>query len=101
MLSVTSTDEKLSTTLLTELSNNIKSNSKSGILSCLSRLRNDNKCYKQFEKDGGFVVLVELLRYQNIRILNISLSILANACLVSKTRYQVSHVLVTKSIIIE
>ncbi|CAL7947352.1 unnamed protein product [Xylocopa violacea] len=75
--------------VLRDLLTYIKSESKNGILSCLIRLKNDTKCYKQFTKDGGLSILVNLLRYHNTKILNITLSILANACISSDAREKV------------
>ncbi|XP_060811648.1 armadillo repeat-containing protein 5 [Bombus pascuorum] len=83
-------DERQNGPILQELVKCIKLESKGGILSCLVRLKNDSKCYKQFAKDGGLGILVNLLHYyHNIKILNVTLSILANACMNSDAREKV------------
>ena len=82
-------DEKQECPILQEVLNHIKLESKSGISSCLARLKNDPKCYKQFVKDGGLGILVNLLRYHNLKILNMTLSILANACMTADAREKV------------
>lgn len=83
-------DERQNGPILQELVKCIKLESKGGILSCLVRLKNDSKCYKQFAKDGGLGILVNLLHYyHNIKILNMTLSILANACMNSDAREKV------------
>ncbi|KAK2581865.1 hypothetical protein KPH14_002328 [Odynerus spinipes] len=86
---MSSPDEKPEHSLLIELSKYLKTNSKSGITTCLARLKNDSKCYRQFVKDGGLNILVTLLRSQDLKILNMTLSILANACMVSDVREEV------------
>ncbi|XP_017887307.1 armadillo repeat-containing protein 5 [Ceratina calcarata] len=86
---MSSVDERQEGTILRELVKHIKSESKSGILSCLIRLKNDSKCFKHFVKDGGLGILINLLNYQNMKILNVTLSILANACMTSDTREKV------------
>ncbi|XP_076232608.1 BTB/POZ domain-containing protein Rnb [Calliopsis andreniformis] len=86
---MTSVDEKPEGLILNELSKYIKLESKSGISSCLVRLKNEPKCYKQFAKDGGLGILVNLLRYHNLKILNMTLSILANACMSADAREKV------------
>nr|XP_033322147.1 armadillo repeat-containing protein 5 [Megalopta genalis] len=82
-------DEKKEQPILPELLKHVKTDSKSGISSCLVRLKNEPKCYKQFAKDGGLGILVNLLRCHNLKILNMTLSILANACLHSDAREKV------------
>ncbi|XP_033361195.1 armadillo repeat-containing protein 5 [Bombus vosnesenskii] len=83
-------DERHNCLILPELVKCIKLESKSGILSCLERLKDDSRCYKHFVKDGGLEILVNLLRYfHNIKALNMTLSILANACMNSDAREKV------------
>ncbi|XP_078044752.1 BTB/POZ domain-containing protein Rnb isoform X2 [Augochlora pura] len=84
-------DEKKDQPILPELLKHVKAKreSNSGIFSCLVRLKNEPKCYKQFAKDGGLGILVNLLRCHNMKILNMTLSILANACLHSDAREKV------------
>ncbi|CAK9809483.1 Armadillo repeat-containing protein 5 [Anthophora plagiata] len=82
-------DERQEGPVLQELLKHIKLESKSGISSCLVRLKTDSKCYKQFAKDGGLGILVNLLHYHNVKILNMTLSILANACMNSDAREKV------------
>ncbi|OAD58302.1 Armadillo repeat-containing protein 5 [Eufriesea mexicana] len=82
-------DERQESLVLQELLKHIKLKSISGILSCLARLQNDSKCYKQFAKNGGLSILVNLLHYHNTKILNMTLSILANACMNSDAREKV------------
>lgn len=86
-------DEKQEGPILQELSKHIKVESKSGISSCLVRLKNEPKSYKQFAKDGGLGILVNLLRYHNLKILNMTLSILANACMTTDAREKVQVLL--------
>ncbi|XP_076675105.1 BTB/POZ domain-containing protein Rnb isoform X1 [Andrena cerasifolii] len=82
-------DQKQECPILQEVLKHIKLESKSGISSCLARLKNEPKCYKQFVKDGGLGILVNLLRYHNLKILNMTLSILANACMTADAREKV------------
>lgn len=86
---MSSLNEKSDQSIFIELSKYLKNNSKSGITTCLARLKNDSKCYRQFVKDGGLNVLIKLLRSQDLKILNMTLSILANACMISDTREEV------------
>lgn len=83
-------NEKQESSLVPELLKHMKSGSKSGISSCLERLKNEPNCYKQFTRDAGLGILVNLLRFHNLRILNMTLSILANACINSDAREKVS-----------
>ncbi|XP_015597251.1 armadillo repeat-containing protein 5 [Cephus cinctus] len=80
---------ELKNPVILELSKHLKTDSKSGILSCLERIKDDPKCSKQFFKDGGLGLLIKLFSYQKFKILNLLLSILANACLVSHIRQEV------------
>ncbi|XP_029052676.1 armadillo repeat-containing protein 5 [Osmia bicornis bicornis] len=82
-------NEKQEGSLVPELLKHMKSGSKSGISSCLERLKNEPNCYKQFTRDAGLGILVNLLRFHNLRILNMTLSILANACINSDAREKV------------
>ncbi|XP_054007944.1 armadillo repeat-containing protein 5 isoform X1 [Hylaeus anthracinus] len=82
-------DEKRECPILKELLKHLKSESKGGISLCLERIKNEPKCYKQFAKDGGLGILVNLLRFHNLKILNMTLSILANACMTSDARQKV------------
>lgn len=83
-------DERHNCPILQELVKCIKLESKSGILSCLKRLKDDSRCCKQFVKDGGIDILVNLLRYfHNTKVLNMTLSILADACMNSDARKKV------------
>lgn len=82
-------DEKQECPIHQELLKYLKSESKGGISSCLVRIKNEPKCYKQFAKDGGLGILVNLLRFHNLKILNMTLSILANACMTSDARQKV------------
>lgn len=76
--------------ILQELVKCIKLESKDGILSCLMQIKNSLICYQQFAKDGGLGILVNLLNYYNSsKILNMTLSILANACMYSDAREKV------------
>ncbi|KAI4495640.1 hypothetical protein M0802_008475 [Mischocyttarus mexicanus] len=86
---MSSSFEKSDYTLLIELSKYLKTNSKSGITNCLARLKTDSKCYRQFVKDGGLSILIKLLQSQDLKILNMTLSLLANACLISDAREEV------------
>ncbi|XP_015185969.1 PREDICTED: armadillo repeat-containing protein 5 [Polistes dominula] len=86
---MSSPNEKSDLSLLIELSKYLKVNSKSGITNCLARLKTDSKCYRQFVKDGGLTILIKLLRSQDLKILNMTLSLLANACLISDAREEV------------
>lgn len=59
----------------------IKSNSPEKIISFLKRVKADSKCTKQFFKEENLDVLIDLLKFQNQEIINLSLSILADMCL--------------------
>ncbi|XP_014488960.1 PREDICTED: armadillo repeat-containing protein 5-like [Dinoponera quadriceps] len=72
-----------------ELKEHIRVNSKSDIVTCLSQLRNEPLRCKDFTKNGGLSILVELLRSSNRAIINMCLSILANACISSDAREKV------------
>lgn len=76
--------------LVVELSNYVKEDSRSGIVSCLTRIKTDQKCSERLMENGGVGLLVELLGYRNIKVLEATLSILANACLLSHVREKVS-----------
>jgi hypothetical protein len=84
--------EKGDSHTLVELRKHVKGNSKASILSCLTRLKGDTQCCKRLIKAGGLELLVQLLRYQDLKIMNASLSILANLCMNSDTRQQVSPI---------
>ncbi|KAJ8679925.1 hypothetical protein QAD02_015712 [Eretmocerus hayati] len=84
----TQLEEKDSHTLA-ELKKQITANSKPKILACLTRLRDDSQCCKRFINSGGLGLLVQLLKYQDIKIINATLSILANACIGSDARQEV------------
>ncbi|XP_035723787.1 armadillo repeat-containing protein 5-like [Vespa mandarinia] len=86
---MSSLNEKPDHSLFIELSKYLKNSSKSGITTCLAQLKTDSKCYRQFVKDGGLNILIKLLRSQDLKILNMTLSILANACMISDTREEV------------
>lgn len=75
--------------LVKELSNCLKENSRSGIVSCLTRIKTDQKCSQKVMENGGVCLLVELLRYRNTKVMDTTLSILANACLISRVREKV------------
>ncbi|KAG7208927.1 hypothetical protein KM043_015106 [Ampulex compressa] len=75
--------------ILEELMKHLKSDSKTGIIVCLSRLKCEPKSYKLFAKNGGLGILVNLLCYHNLKILNMTLSILANACMTYEARDKV------------
>lgn len=75
--------------VVTELSKYIKTNSKTNIISCLTRIKADSKCQKQFTKGGGLDHLIGLLRFQNLQVLNSALSLLANMCLSLEVKEEV------------
>lgn len=70
---------------------NLRSQSKSEIYSSLAVLKKDQKCHKQFIKDGGIVPLIALLRSENVKILDLALSVLANMCLHAYVRQEVNR----------
>ncbi|XP_032686363.1 uncharacterized protein LOC116851238 isoform X2 [Odontomachus brunneus] len=72
-----------------ELKEHVRVNSKSGIVTCLSQLRNEPLRCKNFIKHGGLNILVNLLRNPHSTILNMCLSILANACISSDAREKI------------
>lgn len=90
--------EKPSSHTLNELKKHLKSKqpSKTDLCLCLERLKKNPQSSKNFIKAGGLVSLVQLLRFQDIKIMNTSLSILANMCLNSDVRNQVSPLLNVK-----
>lgn len=69
----------------------IKSNSPEKIISFLKRVKADSKCTKQFFKEENLDVLIDLLKFQNQEIINLSLSILADMCLNLEIREKVSN----------
>lgn len=73
-----------------ELKEHVRVNSKNGIVTCLSQLRSDPLRCKNFTKHGGLNILVNLLRSSSSTILNMCLSILANACVSSDARDKVN-----------
>ncbi|XP_011506421.1 PREDICTED: armadillo repeat-containing protein 5-like [Ceratosolen solmsi marchali] len=76
--------------MLFELKKHVKANSEVNILSCLTRLKEDTQCCKYLAKTRQLKLLVQLLHYRsNFKIINASLSILANLCINSDTRKQV------------
>ena len=82
--------EKADSHTLAELKKHVKANSKGHILACLTRVKAEPQCCKRFVKAGGVELLVQLMRYQDLKIMNTALSILANLCMNSDTRQQVS-----------
>ncbi|OXU25505.1 hypothetical protein TSAR_000315 [Trichomalopsis sarcophagae] len=87
--------EKADSHTLVELKKHVKANAKAHILGCLTRLKGDSQCCKRFVKAGGLDLLVQLLRFQDSKIMNASLSILANLCLNSDARQQVRDTNIT------
>lgn len=89
-MSLTRKDTTMSELLdVQELKEHIRMNSKNDIVTCLSQLRNEPLRCNNFTKHGGLSILVNLLRSPNTTILNMSLSILANACISSDVRDKV------------
>jgi len=64
-----------------------------GIATCLDQLKNDPKRCKEFVKRTNLDILVRLLRCENHRIVDRSLSILADACMTDDVRKKVCSVL--------
>lgn len=75
--------------IVVKLSENLKVCDKDGIVSCLTQLKNDPKCYAEITKRNRLDILIPLMRWQNAKILNMTLSILANACMNYDARKQV------------
>ncbi|XP_034941808.1 uncharacterized protein Rnb [Chelonus insularis] len=82
-------DRKLRSSVIEELSDHVSSRSKHDIIACLNTVKNDPKIFDDFCKGKGLDILIKLLKYQNARILDITLSILANAFLESSIREEV------------
>lgn len=75
---------------LNELKKHLKAESRPQILGCLVRLKEDTQCCRRLARAGGLDLLVQLLRYQDAKIINAALSLLANVCMNSDIRQQVS-----------
>ncbi|RLU27291.1 hypothetical protein DMN91_001092 [Ooceraea biroi] len=86
--------------VVSELAKHVRVNSVSGISTCLLQLKNDSKRCKEFAKqDNGLDILVQLLCHKNHAILNMSLSILANACMAHDAREKVKSSKIGSNII--
>lgn len=66
----------------------VRKDNASGITECLDLIKNDKVLRQDFIKHDGLPIVVELLRSQNPTILNICLSVLADACTLPKARYE-------------
>lgn len=88
---MSSASEKIDCQLTRDLVRSLKSDSKSDICASLTTLKKDPKYHRQFVKDGGLAPLVQLLRSETIKILDLSLSVLANMCLHGYVRHEVHH----------
>lgn len=78
--------------LLRELKKHINLKANASILADLTRVKESSQCtdfWNYFEKHGGLKLLVQLLRYQDLKIINLALSILANACMNPDSREKV------------
>nr|XP_012223821.1 PREDICTED: armadillo repeat-containing protein 5 [Linepithema humile] len=76
--------------IVLELARHFRAENKSGIATCLAQLKNDPKLRKEFTKQANnLCILAQLLRCQNHAILNMSLSILADACIAFEAREKV------------
>lgn len=76
--------------IASELARHFRANNKRGIVSCLAQLKSDPKRCKEFAKRSSDLdILVQLLRCKNDAIVNMSLSILADACMTLDVREKV------------
>lgn len=76
--------------IASELARHFRASNKSGIVKCLAQLKSDPKRCKEFAKrSGGLDILVQLLRCKNDMMVNMSLSILADACMAFDVREKV------------
>jgi hypothetical protein len=91
-LSITQKKNSTKCSIISELAKHVRVNSINGINSCLVRLKNDRKSYKEFiTQVNGLDILIQLLCHKNQAILNMSLSILADACIARDIREKVRH----------
>ncbi|XP_050457379.1 armadillo repeat-containing protein 5 isoform X1 [Cataglyphis hispanica] len=75
-----------------DLARHFRANNKSGIVSCLAQLKSDPKRCKEFAtRSSSLDILVQLLRCKNDAIVNMSLSILADACMSFDVREKIKH----------
>lgn len=77
--------------IIRELSDHVAAHSKIAIIHCLVKIRSDTKILDRLIKDGGIDILTKLLKCQNVKILDNTLSILANAFLKTTVREEVKE----------
>ncbi|CAL1688770.1 unnamed protein product [Lasius platythorax] len=78
--------------ILAELARHFRAKNKSGIVNCLAQLKSDPKRSKEFaQRSSSLDILVQLLRCKNDAIVNMSLSILADACMAYDVREKVKN----------
>ncbi|XP_072746397.1 uncharacterized protein Rnb [Anoplolepis gracilipes] len=75
-----------------ELARHFRANNKSGIVTCLAQFKRDPKrCKELAKRSSNLNILVQLLRHKNDAIVNMSLSILADACMSFDVREKVKN----------
>ncbi|XP_029162891.1 LOW QUALITY PROTEIN: armadillo repeat-containing protein 5 [Nylanderia fulva] len=76
--------------IVPELARHFRAKNKSGIVTCLAQLKSDPKHRKEFaQRSSGLDILVQLLRCKSDTIMNMSLSVLADACMAYDVREKV------------
>ncbi|XP_012283687.1 armadillo repeat-containing protein 5 [Orussus abietinus] len=81
--------EKSECPIVAELSKNGELNLEGDFASRLTRIKRNKKSCEKFINGGGLPLLIELLHYPNKEILNVVLSVLADACVSADTRQRV------------
>lgn len=86
--------------IVPDLARHFRANNKSGIVSCLAQLKSDPKRCKEFAtRSSSLEILVQLLRCKNDAIVNMSLSILADACMSFDVREKVCPLLLSCNVL--
>ncbi|CAD6205679.1 GSCOCG00009963001-RA-CDS [Cotesia congregata] len=85
--------------IVAELSRHIETGSKTGIITCLTTIKNESKIFELFITDKGLDVVIKLLKYQSSKVLDIALSILANAFLRESVREQVHETSIANNVV--
>ncbi|XP_044013903.1 uncharacterized protein LOC122856273 [Aphidius gifuensis] len=93
-------EDKKSNTIIDELSDHVRKHSKTDILNCLNKIKNDKKLIDNLIKNSNKLdILIKLLSFQNIKILDITLSILATLFLKSSVRENIDETKIAKNVV--
>lgn len=82
--------ENIKCPIIGELAGHVTARHRTGILDCLARIKNQGNILDNFIDDGGIDALIKLLNYQSTKVLDCTLSILANVFLKSCVREKVN-----------